>query len=58
VLNAIVICFLLNVAILSLVGEFSIRSFFSVRKLPLYVVRETLSRGAMLSDAMGGVDEK
>jgi glycosyltransferase involved in cell wall biosynthesis len=43
-LNAIVIALLVNVALLSLTGEFAIRSFFQKRGTPLYVVREKLSR--------------
>ena len=39
-LNAIVICTLLIVGILSLVGEFVIRSFTVLTKDPLYIIRE------------------
>jgi glycosyltransferase involved in cell wall biosynthesis len=43
-LNAIVVGLLVNVALLSVVGEFAIRSFFAHRALPQYIVREKLSR--------------
>ncbi len=43
-LNATLIALLVNVALLSWVGEFAIRSFFAHRAIPLYVVREKLSR--------------
>ena len=43
-LNAICSALLVNVALLSLVGEFAIRSFFAHRALPLYIVKERLSR--------------
>jgi undecaprenyl-phosphate 4-deoxy-4-formamido-L-arabinose transferase len=43
-LNAIVVALLIIVALLSVVGEFAIRSFFGHRALPLYIVRERLSR--------------
>lgn len=43
-LNAILIALLVNVALLSLIGEFAIRSFFATRAVPLYIVREKLSR--------------
>lgn len=45
-LNAIVISLLLTVAILSLVGELAIRLYFVARRLPAYIVRERLTRGA------------
>jgi len=43
-LNAILIALLVNVALLSLTGEFAIRTFFANRAVPLYIVRERLSR--------------
>jgi undecaprenyl-phosphate 4-deoxy-4-formamido-L-arabinose transferase len=43
-LNAIMIALLVNVALLSLAGEFVIRSFFQQKGTPLYVVRERVSR--------------
>jgi undecaprenyl-phosphate 4-deoxy-4-formamido-L-arabinose transferase len=43
-LNAILAALLVNVALLSIIGEFAIRSFFAHRGLPLYIVREKLSR--------------
>jgi undecaprenyl-phosphate 4-deoxy-4-formamido-L-arabinose transferase len=43
-LNAILAALLVNVALLSIIGEFAIRSFFAHRALPLYIVREKLSR--------------
>jgi undecaprenyl-phosphate 4-deoxy-4-formamido-L-arabinose transferase len=43
-LNAIVIALLVNVALLSLTGEFAIRSFFKHKAIPLYIVREKLLR--------------
>jgi glycosyltransferase involved in cell wall biosynthesis len=44
VLNAVVISMLVNVAMLSLVGEFAIRTFFVARRLPSYIVKETIRR--------------
>ncbi len=43
-LNAIFIALLVNVALLSMIGEFAIRSFFKYKSPPLYIVREKLSR--------------
>ena len=43
-LNAIIIALLVNVALLSMIGEFAIRSFFRHKAIPLYIVREKLSR--------------
>ena len=43
-LNAIVVALLVNVALLSVVGEFAIRSFFAHKALPQYIVREKLLR--------------
>ena len=43
-LNAIIIALLVNVALLSMVGEFAIRSFLRSHAAPLYVIREKLSR--------------
>jgi glycosyltransferase involved in cell wall biosynthesis len=43
-LNATLIALLVNVALLSWVGEFAIRSFFAHKALPMYIVRERLSR--------------
>jgi undecaprenyl-phosphate 4-deoxy-4-formamido-L-arabinose transferase len=43
-LNATLIALLVNVALLSWVGEFAIRSFFAHRAIPMYIVREKLSR--------------
>lgn len=43
-LNAIIIALLVNVALLSTIGEFAIRSFFKHKATPLYIVREKLSR--------------
>lgn len=43
-LNAIVVGLLITVAMLSVVGEFAIRSFFAHRDAPLYIVREKISR--------------
>ena len=43
-LNATLIALLVNVALLSWVGEFAIRSFFAHRAVPMYIVREKLSR--------------
>jgi hypothetical protein len=45
-LNAIVIALLANVALLSLTGGFAIRSFFKQKEIPMYIVREKLSRRA------------
>ena len=43
-LNVLVIALLVNVALLSMVGEFTIRAFLVSRDLPLYIVRERLKR--------------
>jgi glycosyltransferase involved in cell wall biosynthesis len=43
-LNATLIALLVNVALISWVGEFAIRSFFAHRAVPMYIVREKLSR--------------
>lgn len=43
-LNAIAIALLVNVALLSLTGEFAIRSFLMQKATPQYIVRERLSR--------------
>jgi glycosyltransferase involved in cell wall biosynthesis len=43
-LNVVVISLLVNVALLSMVGEFTIRAFLVSRDLPLYIVRERLKR--------------
>jgi hypothetical protein len=43
-LNAIAVALLITVALLSIIGEFAIRSFFAHRALPLYIVREKLLR--------------
>lgn len=43
-LNVLVISLLVNVALLSMVGEFTIRAFLVSRDLPLYIVRERLKR--------------
>lgn len=43
-LNAIFVALLITVALLSVVGEFAIRSFFAHRAIPMYIVREKLSR--------------
>jgi len=44
ILNALVILLLVNVALFSLIGEFTIRTFFQQKGTPLYIVREKLSR--------------
>ncbi|MFL6464666.1 MAG: glycosyltransferase family 2 protein [Bryobacteraceae bacterium] len=43
-LNAIVIAFLIETAVLCAVGEFSIRNFNLSRRLPLYIIRERWRR--------------
>jgi len=43
-LNAIAVSLLVLLAVLSLVGEFSIRAFVNMRKTPGYVVRKKLKR--------------
>jgi glycosyltransferase involved in cell wall biosynthesis len=43
-LNAIVITFLIETAVLCAVGEFAIRNFNFARRLPLYIVRERWRR--------------
>jgi undecaprenyl-phosphate 4-deoxy-4-formamido-L-arabinose transferase len=43
-LSAIVISTLLIVSVLGMIGEFTIRSFTAIRRLPRYVVREALRR--------------
>lgn len=43
-LNAILISLLVNVALLSGIGEFVIRTFFAHRAAPQYIVRERLTR--------------
>ena len=43
-LNAIVIAFLIETALICAVGEFAIRNFTLGRKLPIYVVRERWRR--------------
>ncbi|MBV8709512.1 MAG: glycosyltransferase family 2 protein [Acidobacteriaceae bacterium] len=43
-LNAILIGFLIDTALICAVGEFAIRSFSSSRRLPIYVVRERWRR--------------
>ena len=43
-LNAIVIAFLIETALICAVGEFAIRNFAFARKLPIYVVRERWRR--------------
>jgi glycosyltransferase involved in cell wall biosynthesis len=44
ILNAIVVAILLNIALLSVIGEFTIRAFLATRRLPLYLVREAQRR--------------
>ncbi len=44
VLNAVVLAMLVNVALLSMIGEFAIRSFFRQKQIPIYIVREKLVR--------------
>lgn len=43
-LNAIVIAFLIETALICAVGEFAIRTFTFARKLPIYVIRERWRR--------------
>lgn len=44
ILNALVIVLLILLAVLSLIGEFTIRCFLNLQKDPAYIVRETLER--------------
>jgi glycosyltransferase involved in cell wall biosynthesis len=44
ILNAVVISLLVTIGILSLIGEFAIRSFLAARRVPAYIVRETIKR--------------
>jgi len=44
VLNALVVAVLLLIAVLSLIGEFTIRCFLHLQKTPAYIVREKLTR--------------
>lgn len=44
VLNAIVIGLLVTLAVLSVIGEFTIRTFMTSQRLPAYIVRDVLTR--------------
>lgn len=44
ILNALAFSLLVLLAVLSLIGEFTIRNFISLRKDPAYIVREKLER--------------
>lgn len=46
ILNAMAASLLLTLAVLSIVGEFSIRCFVNLQRTPGYIVRETLRRNA------------
>jgi hypothetical protein len=52
-LNVMIVSLLVNAALISLIGEFVIRSFFAARNLPLYIVREALRRSG--PQAGGGI---
>jgi len=57
-LNVMVASLLANAALISLIGEFVIRSFFATRNVPLYIVREALRRSEPRSgDASGEAEE-
>jgi len=56
-LNVMIVSLLVNAALISLIGEFVIRSFFATRNVPLYIVREALRRsGSQVAGPRGGDD--
>lgn len=45
-LNAIALSILINIGLICMVGEFTIRNFLISRRVPLYIIREKLERQA------------